>query len=349
MGDQRIIDLYWARSDDAIAQSAQKYSGYCHTIAFSILSDRQDSEECVNDTWLGAWNAMPPHRPHSLSAFLGKITRRLACSRYRAAHAQKRGGGELPLALDELTLHLLSQGTSEHAQAPAFLLYVNESIYRITTDGDSFVILPALPSSELPPCDLTIVHRTNTMLEDEVIAQETELQTAYETVTRAEIPAPDRRVTLCASSGTDWDDVCCDVTVIPDGQDGVFVLTARYFTEAAEGHGVRFADIVMSLRPISDRTERPGWLINLQATTNALMWELFAGEDLGELCAYGENVRADLSIASVDYTIDTPKDPAHAVVSVRHRVDLEDSFNYLTIELDYADGVWNAVFAGIEK
>lgn len=103
MEDSRIIDLYWARSDAALAETERKYGKYCFSIAYGILSDRQDSEECVNDTWLGAWNAMPPHRPGVLSAFLGKITRRLACSRYRAAHAQKRGGSELPLALDELT------------------------------------------------------------------------------------------------------------------------------------------------------------------------------------------------------------------------------------------------------
>lgn len=103
MNDDRIIDLYWARDDAAITESAQKYGRYCHAIADSILHDRQDSEECVNDTWLGAWNAMPPHRPHSLRAFLGKITRRLACGRLRTAHAKKRGAGELPLALEELT------------------------------------------------------------------------------------------------------------------------------------------------------------------------------------------------------------------------------------------------------
>ena len=256
----------------------------------------------------------------------------------------------LPSAPDEgLTLHLLSQGTPEHAQVPAFLLYVNESIYRIAADGDGFVIRPVLPASELPACDLTIVHREKTAAEDEVRTQETALQAAYETVTRADIPAPDERVTLHADSGTDWDNPCCDVTVIPDGANGVFVLTARYFTEATEGHGVRFADMVMSFRPISDGTEQPGWLIDLQATANALMRELFAGEERDDLRAYGEDVRADLSIASVDYTIDDSQDPAHAVVSVRHRVNLEDSFNYLTIDLDYASGAWNAVFAGIEK
>lgn len=256
----------------------------------------------------------------------------------------------LPSGQDEgLTLHLLSQGSPEHAQPFAFLLYVNESIYHIAEDGGIYTISPVLSASELPVCDLTIAHRDHTALEDEVLKQEAELQAAYGPVTRAEIPALDDRVTLHADSGTDWDDACCDVTVIPDGVTGVFVLTARYFTEAAEGHGVRFADMVMSFRPISDETAQPGWLTDLQTTANTLMQELFAGEERDNLRAYGEDVRADLSIASVDYTIDDPKNPTHAVVSVRHRVNLEDSFNDLTIELDYADGRWNAVFAGIEK
>lgn len=103
MDDQGIITLYWQRNESAIAATARKYGGYCHTIAMGILGSIQDAEECVSDTWLGAWNAMPPHRPTRLSLFLGKITRSLAFDRWRAMRAQKRGGGELPLALEELT------------------------------------------------------------------------------------------------------------------------------------------------------------------------------------------------------------------------------------------------------
>lgn len=111
MEDNRIVELYWQRNQDAIVQTHAKYSGYCYTIAWNILSDAQDCEECVNDTWLGAWNAMPEHRPSHLSAFLGKITRSLAYNRAKAKYADKRGGGELALALDELE-YCLSQGSS---------------------------------------------------------------------------------------------------------------------------------------------------------------------------------------------------------------------------------------------
>ncbi len=102
MDDSRIIDLYWARSEEAIHQTSRKYGPYCRTIAWNILQDREDSEECVNDTWLQAWNAMPPQRPSLLRAFLGKITRNLALDKYRFYGAQKRGGGEPHLALEEL-------------------------------------------------------------------------------------------------------------------------------------------------------------------------------------------------------------------------------------------------------
>ena len=102
MEDAQIVDLYWARSENAIAEIAARYEKYCYTIAYQILSDEQDADESVNDTWLDAWNTMPPHRPSILSTFLGKITRRLSIDRWRERTAEKRGGGEIALALDEL-------------------------------------------------------------------------------------------------------------------------------------------------------------------------------------------------------------------------------------------------------
>lgn len=89
--DKTIVALYWERSEAAIEQSAQKYGKYCYRIADNILHNHEDNEECVNDTWVRAWNAMPPERPTVLQAFLGKITRNLALDRYSFDHAGKRG------------------------------------------------------------------------------------------------------------------------------------------------------------------------------------------------------------------------------------------------------------------
>ena len=95
MEDSRIVDLYWARSEDAIRETAAKYENYCYAIAYNILASAADAEESVNDTWLGAWNAMPDDRPEVLSAYLGKITRRISINRWKAKNAAKRGGGQL--------------------------------------------------------------------------------------------------------------------------------------------------------------------------------------------------------------------------------------------------------------
>lgn len=102
MNDSQIIELYWNRDPQAVSASDEQYGAYCFTVANGILGDAQDSEECVNDTWLRAWNAIPPTRPTVLKVFLAKITRRLSFDRYKARKAQKRGGGETTLVLEEL-------------------------------------------------------------------------------------------------------------------------------------------------------------------------------------------------------------------------------------------------------
>jgi len=102
MDDHDIIQLYWDRDDRAIRATSEKYGRYCRTIARNILNSDEDAEECVNDTYWNAWNAMPTHWPEQLAAFLGKITRNLSFNRYRHDRAEKRGGGEITLVLDEL-------------------------------------------------------------------------------------------------------------------------------------------------------------------------------------------------------------------------------------------------------
>lgn len=102
MKDSAIIGLYWNRDPEAIPATAKKYGSYCMHIALRILNSREDAEECVNDLYLNVWNSIPPHRPEKLSAYLGKLTRNLAYNRWSYLRAEKRGGGELPLVLEEL-------------------------------------------------------------------------------------------------------------------------------------------------------------------------------------------------------------------------------------------------------
>ena len=113
MEDAQIVELYWQRNENAISESNRKYGSYCMAIANNILSDAQDAEECVSDTWLRAWSAIPPERPAMLKLFLAKITRNLAVDRLKAKLAQKRGGGEAELILEELAQCAISGNDTE--------------------------------------------------------------------------------------------------------------------------------------------------------------------------------------------------------------------------------------------
>ena len=101
MDDHAIVELYHRREERAIAETDQKYGGLCRSIALRLLGDREDAEECANDTWQRAWDTMPPQRPSSLRAYFAKITRNLSIDRWRARRAEKRGAG-LSVLLDEL-------------------------------------------------------------------------------------------------------------------------------------------------------------------------------------------------------------------------------------------------------
>ncbi len=113
MDDKQIVDLYWQRDQTAIAATQKKYGAYLTKIAYNILADHEDSEESVNDTYLRAWNAMPPHKPEGLGAFLAKITRRASIDRFRKRTRDKRRASEYALSLEELGDCASSSGSPE--------------------------------------------------------------------------------------------------------------------------------------------------------------------------------------------------------------------------------------------
>ena len=121
MDDKKILDLYWMRSETAISETANKYGKYCHFIAFNILRNDEDSQECVNDVYLKAWETIPPQRPNRLSVFLAKITRNLSLNLYKKQNAGKRGNGQIPLALDELQECIPTIDSTEQAVDGLFL------------------------------------------------------------------------------------------------------------------------------------------------------------------------------------------------------------------------------------
>ena len=127
MKDTEIVDLYWERSEVAIQQTQQKYGAYLSKVAYNILSDFEDSKECVNDTYLKAWNSMPTHRPSVLSTYLGKIARQLSIDVFRKKNSTKRYASEYAVSLDELG-DSFSDGNSPEQTYDAKLL--DEAINR---------------------------------------------------------------------------------------------------------------------------------------------------------------------------------------------------------------------------
>ena len=128
MKDSEIVDLYWDRNEDAIHQTQLKYEAYLSKVAYNILADFEDSKECVNDTYLAAWNSIPPHKPNVLSTYLGKITRQLSIDVFRKKNATKRYASEYALSLEELGDSFSDGSTLEQAVDAKLLDKANDPL-----------------------------------------------------------------------------------------------------------------------------------------------------------------------------------------------------------------------------
>ncbi len=135
MQDNEIVELYWARNEDAISQTNIRYGSYCRKIAMNIVANNEDSEECVNDTYMSAWNSMPEERPKLLAPFLAAITRNHALDMYRKSHSQKRGAGEVSLALDELLDIAAGPTTEEMADLSMLSAHINTFLEGLEATG----------------------------------------------------------------------------------------------------------------------------------------------------------------------------------------------------------------------
>ena len=141
MDDSKIVQLYWDRDEQAIPATSDKYGTYCISIAQNILGNQEDAEECVNDTYMSAWTSMPPHRPNILFVFLGKITRNLSLNRYKQNTAGKRGGGEVPVVLDEIAELVSDTGSVEQeVDRRELVKAIDAFLDRLPTDKRSIFI-----------------------------------------------------------------------------------------------------------------------------------------------------------------------------------------------------------------
>lgn len=243
-----------------------------------------------------------------------------------------------------------------------FLIYVNEEQFSIREENGLYSIRSTNPLPEnFPEMGLDILHLSGTAPDAAASDAEDALKGRYREVASEEMTAalPGSRY-LRASAGTDWDSGQVELWFVSDGQGGTFVLTSRYFLEAEEGMGMRFRDMVSSFRVIPLNLVMPGWMDSLYEAADRLFPALLSGNLSGvsdllaenaDADAYGQNVWDYVTIASVDYTLDNDEDPASAIVSVKHRLNLEEgeSYYYLTMELVRQDGQWRLAWSGIEK
>lgn len=276
-----------------------------------------------------------------------------------------QNGSEPPTAVNANGLHLIQLAYAAPA-APEisadFIIYINSSAYAGREENGTYVIRPTIPISEgLPECSLQIYRIADVSPAAAAESIKENLSARYVNVGDITDSTVIDGLFLHADNGSTWNTEQVDVTITDDLLGGSYVLTARYFTEAAEGHGVRFADMVGTFKAVTsaDAAVMPTYLAELYRTISTFIPAFFTGDTsdmngiLGQdaqICTYDTDVIDEISIASVDYSISGDENPTGAVVSVKHRLSTEDSYNYLTVELTYtADNGWVVYFAGIEK
>jgi len=252
------------------------------------------------------------------------------------------------------SIHLTQLGAG--TASPAFLLHLDPAYTLSEKDGKWWLNPVEPPEGNLPWCGMTIEHRPGVSPETAAEAAAGELRPSdFEEV--SDIEEDGGVLSFHASYGTDWDDAQLDVRAVDDRDGGCYVLTGHYYLEAAEGHGVRFANMAATFQPVTE--DIPDWLIDLRATADAVSEAVFAGDltPVQDRVAEGAGSEGEglvggglegVSVSSIDLSVDDAGNPSTAVASVRFR-HLEDSYDYLTMELRLESVGWIVTFMGLEK
>ena len=249
------------------------------------------------------------------------------------------------------TFHLHQLSAEETAE---FILYVDETVYRQSTENGVLVVEPQVDMGDLPACRLEVSRQPDISLADAAAWAAEVLSETYDDVSEPESAADPDGLAIAASGGLNWDSPQALVRLVEDRQGGVFVLYARYFLEATEGHGARFADMMATFEAVSPEDGAPAWLTALRAAGDRLVPAFFSGDLAGVSDLLAPDAAISLldlqgrSVSAMDYAVDDDQSPTRAVLSVRNR-ELEDSYDYLTVELAWENGRWLVTSAGLEK
>lgn len=268
------------------------------------------------------------------------------------------------------TLRLLSYTPESQDAAVDFLIYVNEEQFAVQEENGLYSIRSTHPLPEgFPECGMEIAHFSGTSPSQAKSAAENALKENYPEISSEEpatvLPGSlylraGERLEQDAEEPEFWKAKQAELWFVDDGQGGTFVLTARYFLEAEEGMGARFRDMASSFRVVDLNKEIPDWMRELYTAADRLFPALFRNNpaEVSDLLvegadadAYDEDVWQDITIISVDYTLDNDQDPSQATVSVKHRLNQVegDSFSFLTMGLIRQNGNWYLDWSGIEK
>lgn len=284
---------------------------------------------------------------------------------------QNPGGAFLPEQGSEIgTLRLLSYTPESRDAAMDFLIYVNEEQFAIQEENGLYRIRSTHPLPEdFPECGMEIAHFSGTSPSQAKSAAENALKENYPEISSEEPSAAlpgslylraGERLEQDAEEPEFWKAKQAELWFVDDGQGGTFVLTARYFLEAEEGMGARFRDMASSFRVVNLNEAVPDWMRELYTAVDRLSPALFRNDpaEVSDLLAegadadaYDESVWPDITILSVDYTLDNDQNPSEATVSVKHRLNQVegDSFSFLTMGLIRRNGNWYLDWSGIEK
>lgn len=258
------------------------------------------------------------------------------------------------------TLHIMqtAQGTDANGgRTPDFLIYVNQDEYCVRETEQGYVIEPLLKAENLPPCLVEISWQGDVSVKDALAQQAEALAETMLSVGEPALSEDGARGWVYGSNGNNWDSEQADVCVMDDLQGGVFIATSRYFLEATEGHGMRFADMLATFEPVS-LNDAPDWFRALYDAAMRLIPAILRNDlsgvdglltDGAQISGYDADVYGDVSICGIDYRVDDDQNPGSATISVRHRVNIEGGeYDYLCIEMVYGEGGWKAARAGIE-
>lgn len=257
------------------------------------------------------------------------------------------------------TLNIIQLSQAEETiSMPDFLMYVNSERYNIAEGSGTYYILPISHTENTPLCQMSITWEPDVTVESFAKQQISALSSSMELVSDSPTDLVTDGLMIHGSSGSQWDSAQTEIYLTSDGQSGIFVFTLNYYLEDTDEHAIWFRDMLQTFELVTSDREAPEWLTELYSTVERFtdgflkndfsdMQELIAKN--AEIYTYDSDVLAKTRVLKTHYKVDHDATPKTASVSVRHKYQENDAYDYITMELTYSDGKWQVLWAMIER